>query len=418
MAKTCAECNEIIPGNIGIKNHIVTNHNELDFCFAHLKYIGTKEYKNSVELYKQNKLKIHINYDTKTYRFVESIPKRKWTCKHCNRELQISSSRTHIGTHLNSYKCGFGGSLVDYALKYYTEIDPHLFDHDAKCGYCDKLANNIDYIIDDVKETFKRIHLNMFCCTDDCKQKVFKEIWPEKQFSLFLWSKIGSTPQFISKTRNISIQDAKKLKTIKIGYENCSFEGRTSSLKDYIFRLGPEEGLKKYNERCNKIGMSNNIQYYIDKHGEEIGREKWNIKCEKAKKAALGNTKSKSCDLFLDKIETKYNIIREHIIKCNRIAKVDAKLSDFDHVIIEYYGDYWHCNPNLWEPDRYHRNLKMTASEKWAYDKNRIHDIVNTSDKKYSALIIWESSANNISDDELFDAIKYVIENKGIVHTI
>jgi very-short-patch-repair endonuclease len=40
-------------------------------------------------------------------------------------------------------------------------------------------------------------------------------------------------------------------------------------------------------------------------------------------------------------------------------------------VVIECFGDFWHCNPRLWAPDELNRSLKMTAREKWEKDAAR-----------------------------------------------
>ena len=40
-------------------------------------------------------------------------------------------------------------------------------------------------------------------------------------------------------------------------------------------------------------------------------------------------------------------------------------------LIIECYGDFWHCNPVLWSADAVNRSLKMAAGEKWKKDAAR-----------------------------------------------
>lgn len=39
--------------------------------------------------------------------------------------------------------------------------------------------------------------------------------------------------------------------------------------------------------------------------------------------------------------------------------------------IIECFGDFWHCNPDLWPADRYNGSLHMTAEDKWKRDSER-----------------------------------------------
>lgn len=54
---------------------------------------------------------------------------------------------------------------------------------------------------------------------------------------------------------------------------------------------------------------------------------------------------------------------------------------------IECYGDYWHCNPALYEPDFYHRSLHFTAAEKWRRDQVRQRQLTK---QGYDVHIVWE----------------------------
>jgi len=57
--------------------------------------------------------------------------------------------------------------------------------------------------------------------------------------------------------------------------------------------------------------------------------------------------------------------------------------------IIEVYGDYWHCNPILFDADFYHSQLKMTAAEKWKLDKQRKQYLESLG---YTVTVVWESN--------------------------
>ena len=39
--------------------------------------------------------------------------------------------------------------------------------------------------------------------------------------------------------------------------------------------------------------------------------------------------------------------------------------------IVECFGDFWHCNPSVYEAAFFNKSLKMTAQEKWAKDERR-----------------------------------------------
>jgi len=72
--------------------------------------------------------------------------------------------------------------------------------------------------------------------------------------------------------------------------------------------------------------------------------------------------------------------------------RVDTKICDIFipkiNLIIEYNGDYWHCNPKKYKPEYYHQVKKKTAKELWEYDKNKIDLIKGYG---YNLEIVWES---------------------------
>jgi len=72
--------------------------------------------------------------------------------------------------------------------------------------------------------------------------------------------------------------------------------------------------------------------------------------------------------------------------------RIETKICDVYipklNLIIEYNGDYWHCNPKKYKPDYYHQVKQATAKELWEYDKNKI-DLIKKSG--YNLEIVWES---------------------------
>jgi len=56
-------------------------------------------------------------------------------------------------------------------------------------------------------------------------------------------------------------------------------------------------------------------------------------------------------------------------------------------LIIECYGDYWHCNPLIWNPNDYNKSIKRTAQEKWKEDESRIQSIQS---EGFKVLVFWE----------------------------
>ena len=59
----------------------------------------------------------------------------------------------------------------------------------------------------------------------------------------------------------------------------------------------------------------------------------------------------------------------------------------YKNKIIEFQGDYWHCNPNLYDKDFYNKVKQKTAQEIWNYDnvKKECAEYYG-----YDILYIWE----------------------------
>ena len=79
--------------------------------------------------------------------------------------------------------------------------------------------------------------------------------------------------------------------------------------------------------------------------------------------------------------------------------KVDSKVCDIFlpklNLVIEYNGDYWHCNPKKYSEDYFHQVKNKTAKELWEYDNNKI-DLIKS--KGYNLVIVWESELKENPD--------------------
>jgi hypothetical protein len=81
-----------------------------------------------------------------------------------------------------------------------------------------------------------------------------------------------------------------------------------------------------------------------------------------------------------------YNVESQFILKYDEnIYLYDVRVGN---KLIEYNGDYWHCNPNTWTAERYNKSTNCTAKEKWQHDRKKI---TFAESKGYEVLIIWES---------------------------
>lgn len=89
-------------------------------------------------------------------------------------------------------------------------------------------------------------------------------------------------------------------------------------------------------------------------------------------------------------VEQYPDAILEHYL-----SDVDKSVDIFipsQNKIIEYFGDYWHCNPKNYLPDFYHPNCKKIASEIWKNDAVRVKNFENAG---YTVEIVWENSSKH-----------------------
>ena len=71
--------------------------------------------------------------------------------------------------------------------------------------------------------------------------------------------------------------------------------------------------------------------------------------------------------------------------------RVDSKICDIFipslNLIIEYFGDYWHCNPKKYDSDYFNKKKNKFAWELWDYDKKKI-DLIKS--YGYNLEVVWE----------------------------
>jgi flagellar motility protein MotE (MotC chaperone) len=71
--------------------------------------------------------------------------------------------------------------------------------------------------------------------------------------------------------------------------------------------------------------------------------------------------------------------------------RVDTKICDLYipelNLIVEYNGDYWHCNPKKYDKDYFNQKKSMFAWELWEYDRLKL-DLIRK--KGYNIEVIWE----------------------------
>ena len=105
----------------------------------------------------------------------------------------------------------------------------------------------------------------------------------------------------------------------------------------------------------------------------------------------------------------KFNIVEELFIREGN-KKIFADFTIDDKLIIECYGDYWHCNPVFFNRDYFHKKILKTAEDIWQFDEKRVSLLKQ---KGYKVIIIWEDDWNrNCNDEKYLEELLKQIKNE------
>ena len=200
---------------------------------------------------------------------------------------------------------------------------------------------------------------------------------------------------------------------IKKGYseeeakQKVSERQTTFTLEKCIAKYGEEEGTRRYIERqknwsakveeqyqqglFSKIPYSQNSSIYskfekniVDSIIESLDVDIDDIYCYKTSQFRLENT-NESCK--------------------NKLFSYDFK---FRNKIIEFNGDFWHMNPDIYDSDYIHPYSNLSAEEKWNFDEIKLECAIQNG---YDVLTIWEQEYNENKEDTIQKCIEFLTNN-------
>lgn len=208
-----------------------------------------------------------------------------------------------------------------------------------------------------------------------------RNLWKEKH------NKMSESMRAAIKTTNIkyylnlgmSESDAKQA----LHDRQCTF-----TLEKCIQKYGQEEGIKRYKER--QIKWKNSLLKSFLSEGD--------CRCPQS------NIANK---LFNDitKLLNIPNPIKEKFIY-DRVTKKGYSYDFcYENKIIEFNGDYWHCNPKKYKSDYVHKTIKLSAKEIWKRDNDKK---ILAEKFGYNIHYVWESDYKKDPSTELIKCIKFL----------
>jgi len=236
-----------------------------------------------------------------------------------------------------------------------------------------------------------------------------------------------------------------------LGKNNCNHKSKTTKLQRQekspfsknFKKYNSEADLKKFQENAFKdLLVPSMLKYWTDKKGLPLDEAKASLKKRQTtftlEKCIAKLGKEAGTKRYKDRQVKWAKKLHEHFLKmgdsrtpsskfanscilsiCNslnlKIPKKEKFISngtnafayDFtlNKKIIEFNGDYWHMNPIKYKLDYFHKKIKMTAQEKWDYDKKKIRLAEKYG---YEVLIIWEADYNSQPVETIDKCLKYL----------
>lgn len=237
------------------------------------------------------------------------------------------------------------------------------------------------------------------------------------------------------------VKNTYEFKKQKYGWTEEQFKAynnsRAVTLENCIKKHGVEKGTQIFNDYCEKqkeAGVS--LSFFIDKYGVEIGTEKFKEVCsskaltEENFKRKYGAEGEKKFAEYLERKNTNINfrskkaddIFKELLkldtgkIRCleheHWIFNSDKKRFLYDYTnlskmkIIEFNGNFWHANPELYEDENAVLYANKSVKEIRELHRSKIDCAVSAG---FDVLEVWEKEFDENSE-EVFKRILEFLE--------
>lgn len=353
---------------------------EVNSFFFHIK----KKHNISAEEYKNKYLpkKYCLNCENQI-----NNPKSSslYCCEKCRKEYynkqEILESRKDPEGKTECRICGFMSPCVGIHVvqKHKISLDDYKKEYnlETKDCYSEKYLNNLSENIKGDKNPFyqhggkyspfskKFIHYS-----DESSDEKIKEIF----------NKVKQTkkdhPENISTRIEYWLAKGYDIETAK---EKLYDRQNTFSLDACIKKLGIEQGTLKFNQRQEKW------QNTLNSKSEE---EKARINKLKISK---GFSISKAEKYIFDQLKNDFDIEQQFTLFDENRSYIYDIVDIKKKKIIEYNGDFWHANPNIYSENFVNKRNKKTAKNIWEQDSIKLNIAKSHG---YEVMVIWEQEYN------------------------
>ena len=224
--------------------------------------------------------------------------------------------------------------------------------------------------------------------------------------------------------------DEEKEKQIR-EYTQCDRDDRNDNQVKYWIKKGysEEEAKQKVSERQRTF----TLEKCIEKYGEEDGikryterQTKWSAKVEEQYQQGLFSKiphSQNSCiyskfekdivDSIIESLDIDINDIYCYKTSQFRLENTNEdcknKIFSYDltigNKIIEFNGDFWHMNPDMYDSDYVHPYSNLSAEEKWEIDEIKLNCAFQNG---YEVLTIWEQEYNENKEATIQKCVEFL----------
>tara|TARA_R110000822_G_scaffold204001_1_gene340848 strand:- start:169 stop:1221 length:1053 start_codon:yes stop_codon:yes gene_type:complete len=245
------------------------------------------------------------------------------------------------------------------------------------------------------------------------RRPIRKEYWIAKGYKeedairLAAETKVSNNKKGAKKSAESNIRRVASTRCIEYytarGYSEEEAKNLVSKSQKYfskeicIEKHGIEQGLKIW--RARQIGWQETLNSKSDEEKARINRSKLTkgITVSAAEKEIIKEVKG---------ADNNISIVSQLTLFVNNKKQYVYDIA-VNKKIIEYNGDFWHCNPKKYSADYVNPRTKLKASEKWLLDQEKVKF---AEDQGFEVLIIWESDFKKNKEEVLSKCIQYLTQ--------
>ena len=247
----------------------------------------------------------------------------------------------------------------------------------------------------------------------------YKDFWEENGMWFGYWECVDCNEKILFSVNEKSLLN-RNLKRKKI-CKKCSLNKQIGEGNPFYGKKHTEKTINKISN--TKIGVTTSDHMSKPKYRKmfsDMAKKRWangsmeetRIKLSKLMKERIasghikGYIRSKAEDELINILKNKNILVEPNYLLEGKIF--DLYIPSFN-LLIEYNGDYWHCNPKKYDANYFNIKKNKTAKELWEYDANKLYLAKKNA---YNCEVIWETEYKN-NKYIILDLIdKYNIKNK------